>query len=141
MTNENITFGAKGSARTLSPIGFDFSEETNFSWTTEPCSELEFELALPRKDFFIKISALPFLHSEKINHQQLSVFVNGLFFGTRVFHGNETHVFPVKRSAISGRTTRLQLMLPTAKSPSDLGISADIRVLGLAISAIHIAAE
>lgn len=141
LTNESITFGANGSARALAPVGFDFSEEVSLSWTTEPCSELEFELALPRKDFFIAVTGVPFLHPGKINRQQLSIFVNGLFCGTRVFHENETHKFPVKRSAISGRTTKLQLFIPTATSPSDLGISADIRALGIAVSAIQISAE
>lgn len=41
---------------------------------------------------------------------------------------------PIRRHAITSRSTRIQLVLPDAVSPHSLAISSDLRELGLAIT-------
>jgi hypothetical protein len=64
----------------------------------------------------------------------LFVYVNGLFQGFHTFRGTTTMAIPIRRHAITSRSTRIQFVLPTAVSPNSLGLSADLRELGLAIT-------
>jgi hypothetical protein len=132
--NQPITFGRSGLINDLSPSGFDTSEDANHSWTVKQFCEFEVALPMPRQEVSLRIEATPFLAQGKVNSQQLFVYVNGLFQGFHTFYVDEHVVFQILRNAISSRATRVQLVLPTAASPQALGISADIRPLGIALT-------
>lgn len=132
--NEAITFGKSGSFAELSPIGFDLSEDGPLSWTIQQSCEFQASLAIPRQDIAFFISATPFKGAPGAQAQSLFVYVNGLFQGFHTFRGSTVVQMPIRRHAITSRSTRIQLVLPNAVSPQSLGISSDLRELGLAIT-------
>ncbi len=137
--DEPVTFGARGTAKTLSPVGFDFSD-TVTSWTTIQHCSLEASLPIPRQDISLEIDAFPFV-TDSITSQQLFVYLNGLFVGFHTFADRHLLKCPVSRSAISSRSTVLSLVIPTAVSPNSLGLSSDLRLLGLSFFSISFASK
>lgn len=134
--NQPITFGSKGNALSLNCTGIDFSEDGEQSWTCAPVAELDIPLPFARQDVFLQVEASPFLVPEIVSIQNVFVFLSGLFAGFYALTGHTMRQFPVNRSVISGRTTRLALVIPTAVSPSKLRMSEDLRELGICLSSI-----
>jgi hypothetical protein len=132
--NEPITFGKNGTFAQLSPIGFDLSEDGPLSWTVLQYCEFQASLAIPRQDIAFYINATPFQMPDGNSAQQLFVYVNGLFQGFHTFRGSTEVQLSIRRHAITSRSTRIQFVLPNAVSPHSLGISEDLRELGLAIT-------
>jgi hypothetical protein len=132
--NEAITFGKFGTFAQLSPIGFDVSEDSRQSWTVAQSCEFQASLSIPRQDIAFFIDATPFTIPDRIAVQPLFIYVNGLFQGFHTFRGSMVLQIPIRRHAITSRSTRIQFVLPNAVSPSSLGISSDLRELGLAIT-------
>jgi hypothetical protein len=134
--NAPITFGRNGTAREFNPIGIDFTENTPQSWTIAPTAELEIAFPFSRADITMELVAEPFLVPGAIVMQQLFLFVGGSFTGFVNLHGHATRSFALGRNAISGRTMKISLVIPTAVSPASLGLSNDERQLGLALSSL-----
>ena len=134
--NEPITFGRNGTARDLSCTGIDFSEDGNQSWTSAPVAELDIQLPFARQDITLEINATPFLIDGHLTVQDVFVFTGGLFTGFAKLMGHNLLTFPLNRSTLSGRSTRLALVIPTAVSPRSLGLSQDERELGIYLRAI-----
>lgn len=132
--NEAITFGKSGSFAQLSPIGFDLSEAGPLSWTVQQSCEFQASLSIPRQDIAFFINATPFQVPNSASAQSLFIYVNGLFQGFHTFRGSSVVEIPIRRHAITSRSTRIQFVLPNAVSPNSLGISGDLRELGLAIT-------
>jgi hypothetical protein len=82
------------------------------------------------------MDAFAFSHPGKVENQQLFIFINGLFQGFHLFRDRETKAFPITRSAISSRSTLLSFVLPAAITPHSVGLSDDLRSLGLAFFSI-----
>lgn len=131
--NEPVTFGKSGTFAQLSPVGFDVSEDNRQSWTVAQSCEFQASLSIPRQDIAFFIEATPFTVQGRISDQSLFIYVNGLFQGFHTFRGSMVMQIPIRRHAITSRSTRIQFVLPNAVSPSSLGISSDLRELGLAI--------
>lgn len=134
--NESITFGRTGTAKKLNCSGIDFGEDTGRSWTCTPVAELDCALSFPRQDVSFEIEASPFIVPGHISVQQLFIFLGGAFVGFCALTGHAVREFLVNRNVISGRGTRLSLVIPTAVSPSALGLSEDLRELGIYLSSI-----
>ncbi len=83
------------------------------------------------------IDATPYTVQDRISAQTLFIYVNGLFQGFHTFRGNMVLQIPIRRHAITSRSTRIQFVLPNAISPKSMGLSADLRELGLAITAMR----
>ncbi len=135
--NETITFGRSGSITQFNPIGFDITENSPQSWTILPSCEFEIALSIPRNDLTFVLDATPFLVPGMVSSQSVFVYVNGLFQGFHIFRGSSLMEFSVRRHAINSRTTRMQFVLPDAVSPQALGLSTDLRELGLAFTALR----
>jgi hypothetical protein len=133
--NEPITFGRQGNALTLNCEGIDFSDETQ-SWTIAPLAELDVQLPFARQDVLIQLDASPFTVVDVISVQNVFIYLGGLFVGFINFTGHAIRSFPVNRSVVSGRATRLSLVIPTATSPKALHMSEDLRQLGIYLASI-----
>jgi len=134
--NEPITFGRDGTAQSLSCTGIDFSEDGTQSWTSAPVAEMDIQLPFARLDIALEINASPYLIDELVTVQDVFVFTGGLFSGFAKLTGHTVLTFPLNRSTLSGRSTRLALVIPTAVSPRALGLSQDERELGIYLNAI-----
>ena len=134
--NDVITFGRRGLAGSLKSRGIDFEEADSHSWTIAPVAELEIELPFARQNIFFQIEATPFTVANLVEFQQVFLFVGGLFTGFFNLYGFVSKSFPVSRSALSGRETRVTLVIPTAISPMRLKLGHDERELGIYISSM-----
>jgi hypothetical protein len=133
--NEPITFGSLGTAAGLNCEGIDFSDEAQ-SWTCAPTAELDIQLPFARQDVMVQLVASPFLVPDIIFAQDVFIFLGGLFVGFYTLTGHSIRSFPVNRSVVSGRATRLSLAIPTAASPKALELSEDLRQLGIYLTSI-----
>jgi hypothetical protein len=133
--NEPITFGRQGSAVNLNCEGVDFSDATQ-SWTFAPTAEMDVQLPFARQDVTVQLEASPFLVPDIISAQNVFIFLGGLFVGFYTLRGHAIRSFPVNRSVVSGRATRLSLVIPTATSPKALQMSEDLRQLGIYLTSI-----
>jgi hypothetical protein len=137
--NETVTFGKTGSVREMDPYGFDLSEPS-LSWTQEEVAGFSVTVASVPMDSPLRlhISARPFIYERNIDRQQFFLFINGLYVGFRTIATAEVIEFVLPRNVLSPRGLRVEFAIPTAASPKSLGISQDVRKLGIAISEISL---
>jgi hypothetical protein len=133
--NENISFGKNGSVRDMDPYGFDLSEQ-GMSWTQEEVAGFSAVLGTVPPDPLLRfhVGATPFINAGHIERQQFFLFINGFYVGFRTLTTAEKVEFALPRNVLSARGLRIELVIPTATSPKTLGISNDIRKLGIAVS-------
>jgi hypothetical protein len=134
--NEPITFGSGGNAVGLNCSGIDFSEDGGRSWTRAPVAELDVQLPFARQDVEVEMNASPFLVPDVLSAQNVFIFLGGLFVGYLTLTAHVIRSFPVNRGVVSGRSTRLSLVIPTATSPHELRLSEDLRQLGIYLTSI-----
>jgi hypothetical protein len=134
--NETVMFGRSGAAKTMNCEGIDFSEDGFESWTAAPLAEMEIQLPLARQDVVLEIQAAPFVIREKLPAQNVFIYLGGFFIGYHVLAAPAIRQSAISRSFISGRPMRLALVIPTAVSPSSLGMGNDLRELGLRLRAM-----
>jgi hypothetical protein len=139
--NEAVSFGKSGSVREMDPYGFDLSE-MNHCWTQSETAGFLVMMGSvpPEATLHLVVNARPFIQAGHIERQQFFVFMNGLFVGFRTLVRDELSEFPVPRNYLSPRGLRIEFVIPTALSPKSLGISQDIRKLGIAISEVSFSA-
>ena len=101
-----------------------------------PVAELEIELPFAKQNISFQIEAAPFTVANLVEFQQVFLFVGGLFIGFFTLHGFTSKTFPVTRSVLSGRETRVTLVIPTAISPKRLKLGDDEHELGIYISSM-----
>jgi hypothetical protein len=134
--NEPITFGRDGVAARLNCGGIDFSENGGCSWTLGPVADVDIQLPFARQDVEVRLEASPFVVPKLLMAQNVFVFLGGLFVGYYTLKGHMVRSFPVNRSVVSGRATRLSLVLPNATSPRTMDLNEDLRELGIYLSSI-----
>jgi hypothetical protein len=134
--NEPITFGRDGNAVGLNCNGIDFSEDGGRSWTRAPVAEIDIQLPFARQDVVVQLEASPFLVPDRLSAQNVFIYLGGLFVGYYSLKGHTIRSFSVNRSVVSGRATRLSLVIPTATSPHALELSGDLRELGIYLTSI-----
>jgi hypothetical protein len=139
--NDPITFGRDGTAKELNCTGIDFSEDGNRSWTTAQFAELEIQLPFVRQEIFLQLEAGPFIFPDVVSSQKVFIFLGGMFVGYWSLTGHGVRKFPLNRSSIAPRGTRLALVIPTATSPESLRMSEDMRELGLYLTSIVFGTE
>lgn len=133
-----VTFGKLGSINSLASSGFDLNDGDQSSWTEQQIAWLEIAPRWPAKDLTLRFDAMPFLVESHLTHQQVFIYANGLFCGLINLFERQSSEVHIPRNAISGRTTRITFAIPTAKSPQRLGISEDVRTLGVAFTALSL---
>jgi hypothetical protein len=134
--NEPITFGCTGTARQLKCSGIDFDEDTSQSWTCGPVAELDFSLPFTEQGLSLEIEASPFVVPDLKPVQKIFVFLGGMFAGYSAWVAHAVKTFQVDRRAMTSETTPLTLVIPSAVSPTSLGIGEDYRELGICLSSI-----
>lgn len=134
----SITFGKSGNVGLFVTSGIDLHDGDFYAWTEKQTAWVEVTARWPAKDLSITLAAAPYLATDKIVRQDVFLHVNGLYCGFHAFFEQAECSFPVPRNAISGRSTKIAITIPTATSPKRLGLSEDIRELGIAITALSL---
>jgi hypothetical protein len=96
-------------------------------WTCTPVAEVSVQLRFARNDIFLRLDATPFVVPDLVPARQ--VFV--LAAGCHTMTGDGSYQIPVQRYIIAGGLVHIVLVIPTAISSHDLGISEDRCELGL----------
>lgn len=133
-----ITFGTAGTINSLPNYGFDLSDGETASWTEQQTAWVDIVPRWPAKDMTLQLTAIPFLVPGHIATQQVFFYVNGLFCGLHGFFERQDCSIAIPRTALSGRSTRIALAIPSAVSPRQLGLSDDVRTLGIAITTLSL---
>ncbi|HEX3864589.1 MAG TPA: hypothetical protein VHY35_23130 [Stellaceae bacterium] len=126
-----IKFGAGGNLRDYSPIGFSDTPDDVSSWSEASVAEVTFRLPPLRHDVHFVIEVFPYLVDGLLTQQNCWIFFNGLFAHYHSVRAPVEMSFTVSRDLLSPRPNRLSFALPNAISPKDLGVSDDLRLLGL----------
>jgi hypothetical protein len=137
----SVTFGRAGTIATIPNGGIDLNDGEFASWTEQQTAWLEIIPRWPARDLTLRFTASPFLVEDRITHQQVFLYVNGLFCGLANLFEPQDCTFVIPRNAVSGRATRITLAIPTAISPKHLGLSEDVRILGVALTALSLTAQ
>ena len=126
-----INFGAKGNLKEFSPRGFSPTPDEVSTWSEASVAEVIFRLPPLRHDVRFVIEVFPFLVADKLTQQQCWVFLNGLFVHFHTIMHPVEMIFTVSRDILNPRANRMAFALPDARSPKDLQIGNDLRLLGL----------
>ncbi len=140
--NENVSFGKGGNIREMEPYGFDLSEQ-GISWTVEQAAGFSVMVGSVPTDVGLRFHAgiTPFIHPGQVDQQQFFVFINGIYVGFRTLDSAAKVDFALPRNVLSPRGVRVEFVIPTASAPKGLGISQDIRKLGIAVSEVSFALQ
>jgi hypothetical protein len=131
-----IEFQEGGNAHDYLVAGFA-RPERGITWTESPHVELQLEIEPPENDVLLVVDALPFLDGERVRYQEAYVYVNHVYVGYWRFEKDQKPVqLMLPRRAFYTRKLNIQLRIPMAVSPNDLGLSGDIRKLGLAMKSM-----
>ena len=83
------------------------------------------------------VDATPFLAEGKISHQEMNIYVNGLWLG--FVHGDQwaANSFVIAPGMLDLRGESLiSFVIPTARIPAKIGAGADQRRLGFAFQIV-----
>ena len=134
--NEPITFGSAGNALGLNCSGIDFSEDGSEFLDLRSGRRNGYSIAVRtsgRRDA---------TGGHAVSGRRRRHRAKDLHFSWRPVrwllhpHRSSVNRFPVSRNIVSGRTTRLSLVIPNAASPRSLNLSEDLRELGIYLSSI-----
>jgi len=121
----------------MDSYGFDLSEN-GLSWTKSEVAGFSVMLGAvpPDSVLSLRVAAQPFIKADQILRQHFFVFINGTYIGFRILETYEDLEFVLPRNVLSTRGMRLEFVIPTASSPKSVGVSQDVRKLGIAISGV-----
>ncbi len=143
-TNEILeeTFIRFNSDRSRAFLGTGWSKpEPEFTWTEGKRAELILPLAKGDGDLSMTLQLSPFTVGSAVPEQRLNISINGRSVAkVNLKHGGFQQLsLRLPRAALNrNRKNNLVFELPDARSPKELGLSADGRVLALAIHTLRV---
>jgi hypothetical protein len=133
-----ILFGDFGNHRLYGKTGWSASDDIDFTWTDGTTAVVSFRLSGMRRDAALTIAAFPYVVPGRWDDQEAFVYMNGLFLAyLREREGFQVSCL-IDRDKFSTGTNTIAFALPRAISPSRLGLSGDVRMLGLAVSRLEL---
>jgi len=138
--NEPITFGINGNIKDYAVNGWALNEDNpSFTWSNDLDARLQFNAQATSAPVVLRIAGIPYLGEGKILSQRVLVYLNGLYCGVFSAHEGFERTIPVRGAWLEPRGNELALVMPHAASPSELGIGADKRRLGLCLREMTLA--
>lgn len=130
-----ISFGRQGNCNRFKLEGISTAPDEQMSWTVAPFAAITLNIVHLRPIGSVRISAMPYLANGLIRAQQFWFHVNGIFVGYGVYDAEGEKEFATWEVFRAGVNT-LSFVLPDAVSPAQLGVSDDVRPLGLGLKQI-----
>jgi hypothetical protein len=138
---EKLRFDANFRGRTFLRGGWS-TPEKNHCWSVGDQANMELNIGFaPQTDLILKIECSPFLGSANLEHQTVDLFVNNDFIGSRHVASLALFEFKIPRKLAFGGNLNLTFQIRTPISPSDLGLSADTRRLGINLRTVMLFPE
>jgi hypothetical protein len=128
-----LNFGHRGNGLAYCGAGWGDGED-GFVWSNSYNSRLSMSVSPPGSDVSLFLNVVPFIAEGKVEEQQVHVFVNFLRIGFATLSSQAELSFDIPMGAFTRSRCDVDLYMPQATSPFKLGLSPDIRCLGLALS-------
>lgn len=128
-----INFGLRGNAASYCKSGWS-DPEAGLIWTNGINSRLTMSVTPPTGDITLVLNCSPFTAKGVIEEQELHLYVNFLRVDFQTIAGEKTLEITIPQYVFSQPLCNIDLYIPSARSPAELGLNQDIRRLGLAIS-------
>ena len=144
--DQKVFFDLSERSRETLVSGFELPEKTHV-WTTSQRAELSFEKLpniSPEKNYVLSLRAIPFAPVQLGTEQYVDIFVNNNKITRWAIPVGKSEsvefdaTIPGEILNRSETNIAISLSFSDRKSPKDLGISADPRLLGLALVSIQI---
>lgn len=126
---KKVIFGEDGDSERFRVSGWSATEK-EITWTDGPVAVLQFAGLPASTSFRLKMTLAALVNPPELPAQPVQVFANGekVAEWQVVDKASFTALIPPKDDTT---TLNIELRLPKAVSPKDLGISSDARVLGV----------
>jgi hypothetical protein len=108
------------------------------TWTDGKEAELTIPVRKTTSDLRIIVKLSPFLVSEKINKQRVTIFVNDFEIGQWSISKNGKYSIVIPNRVVQGNILKIAFKLPDADSPLNLGSGEDSRLLGINVGSLVI---
>ena len=136
VTGRPITFGTSGNYKTWATLGWSQDkDQPDITWMDGNVAFLDFAMPLPTSDLLMVVRLMPFVFDGAKHHQQLHIFLNGLFVDLWMPVAKEFREFStlLRHSYFSkDSANQLAFMAPNAISPARAGLGPDERTLSFA---------
>jgi hypothetical protein len=136
---KKIVFGESGDSERFRVSGWS-STEKEITWTEGPLAVLEFTGLPSSTPLRLKMTLSALVNPPQLPSQPVEVYANGQKIASWEVTGKAefTALIPPKREA-DEETLKIELRIPKAVSPKELGLNNDPRVLGISCFDIMIA--
>ena len=132
---ETIDFRKGGSSNLYKISGWSPVEES-LTWTDGADAHLRFQLARVDQDIELTMVLNPFIVENLLLEQKVIISVNSMIVGEWIVNKRDQYKVSIPRELIKKNSLELSFHLPNAKSPAELSVSADRRILGLAVETL-----
>jgi hypothetical protein len=128
---KKIIFGQAGDSERFRTSGWS-STEKEITWTEGPIAVLQFAGLPPSTSLRLKMTLLPLTSPPRLPSQNVEVYANGQKIADWQISSKAefTALIPPTREGPEAALT-IELRIPQAVSPKELGLSDDPRVLGI----------
>jgi hypothetical protein len=134
--NSPINFGKEGNPVPYFISGWS-SPEPAYTWTAERTATLAFTMDKPQSDLRIKLELFPFLIPGKLEEQRVIVYVNRQEIGSGTLSSGISEMsFLIPERSFDENIQYISFYLPDARSPDELGVSADRRTIGIGLRSL-----
>lgn len=110
-------------------------------WSTEPRASLFIPKRLLQNKSILQIECIPFTHASQ-SSQEVSISINGGAPIKKIFSSSAKQILEIPLAKVgaygNGDRVQIQFQFGDLKSPKELGISVDERLLGIGISGIEL---
>jgi hypothetical protein len=130
---KTLNFTERGNALPYLESGWA-APEAGWVWTDNLNARALFTVKPPTSDVSMVLSCFPFLGEGKLRFQEVHVFVNFLRVGFATVKEPSEIEITIPRQVFASPNTIVDLYMPRACSPSSLGVSDDLRELGIAVN-------
>ena len=128
-----MIFRRRGNAQQYFARGWSEPEE-NHVWTSGENSRLAFMAAEPASDIVFDLDAMPYVVRDILPKQRLNLYINFARVDCFELERPSRLSCSVPKRLFVGGVNIVDLHLPDARSPNDLGEGVDTSVLGLAVA-------
>jgi hypothetical protein len=135
-----LNFSTRGNALPYCISGWA-EPELGLVWTDGLNARLSFTARPPTSDVSLVLSCFPYLGEGKIPFQEIHVFVNFLRVGFTVLKAPSEIDISIPKQVFGLPRVDIDLYLPKAASPASLGVSNDLRELGVAVNRLMLVAS
>ncbi len=134
-----IKFGMTGNADSFMGIGWSACQPA-YCWSNGKQADLTLPIDKVTTDLQLQVRFKPYVNETKLPQQRIGVFVNGTqlteWLVSRYAIQDASVRIPAELA--QGENLQIQFHFPDAVSPSDLGVGADTRILGISARTLRI---